>query len=251
MSARVCPRPVAIVLRWILGTALISWRYLWQIIPLYRFECAGSIPRDGPPSLPVNVVDDTLQFADDGVGPLFHRRFRVRIAGASAGVEELMTEVRRDFKRFVPSEVIEIGRHGETGDLAVGNEFVIEMPGPWNGPVRVVHLDRSCLRLATLQGHLEAGQVQFGAWNDDGTLVFEIEAWARPGSKLVDLLYTNLRLAKEIQLNMWVRFCRKAATTAGGHPDDGISIHTDRVETAVYGDKADAFARLSALQGSP
>lgn len=50
----------------------------------------------------------------------------------------------------------------------------------------------------------------------DSRLRFEIEAWARPSSEAVHVLYSCLQLAKEIQLNMWVRFCQSAARLAGG-----------------------------------
>lgn len=40
-----------------------------------------------------------------------------------------------------------------------GDEFVVRMPGPWDGPVRVVRRDESSFRLATLDGHLEAGEI--------------------------------------------------------------------------------------------
>jgi hypothetical protein len=100
------------------------------------------------------------------------------------------------------------------------------MPGPWDGPVRVVHRDATSFRLATLQGHLEAGQIEFRAQPDDDTLRFEIESWARAGDRLADVMYNKLRLAKEIQLNMWTHFCIRAAALAGGRPQGGITIRT-------------------------
>ncbi|CAM5389628.1 hypothetical protein SCANM63S_09092 [Streptomyces canarius] len=48
---------------------------------------------------------------------------------------------------------------------------------------------------------------------------------ACPGSRLVHLLYSHLRLAKEIQLNMWVRFGLAAAAMSGGRPADGAHLH--------------------------
>ncbi len=38
--------------------------------------------------------------------------------------------------------------------------------------------------------------------------------------------YNKLRLAKEIQLNMWTHFCIRAAALAGGRPEGGITICT-------------------------
>jgi hypothetical protein len=224
-------RVLTVIARWLLGTALVSWRYLWETTPLHRAESRGD-ETDRPPRLPSGVVDDRVQPARDGYGPMFHRRFRVRITRASLDAERLLARVLRDFKHFVPSEVVDI-RSGEigAGGLDVGDELVVEMPGPWNGPVRVVHRDATSLRLVTLRGHLEAGQVQFAARAEGDLLVFEIELWARASSRLVHVLYSQLRLAKEVQLNMWVRFCLAAVTTSGGRLVDGVHICTHRLDS--------------------
>jgi hypothetical protein len=209
---------------------LVSWRYLWETTPLHRGgECEGD-EQDRPPLLPPEVLDDRVQLAEDGCGPLFHRRFWVRIADTDADAGRLMGQVCRNFKRFVPAEVVDI-RGGELRDhgLDVGDEFLVEMPGPWNGPVRVVHRDEESLHLVTLRGHLEAGQVHFRAHRDDDLLVFEIELWARAAGRLVHLLYSHLRLAKEVQLNMWVRFCQSAVAALGGRLVDGVHIATRRL----------------------
>ncbi|GAA0909895.1 DUF1990 domain-containing protein [Streptomyces thermoalcalitolerans] len=222
-----CPRVLAVLGRWLLGTVLVTWRYLWETTPLHRGgECRGD-ERDRPPPLSPDVVDDRVQQPEDGCGPLYHRLFRVNIAAAGLEADQLIAWVCRDFKHFVPTEVVDI----HTGELRghgldVGDELLVEMPGPWNGPVRVVHRDAHSLRLATLRGHMEAGQVQFHARRDGGLLVFEIELWACPGSRLVHLLYSHLRLAKEIQLNMWVRFCLSAVKASGGRLVDGVHIST-------------------------
>ncbi len=227
MRTHSASRPGRVVARWLLGTALISWRYLWQITPLHRSEHEGQLRHDAPPELPAELVDDRTQLADTGVGPLYHRVFRVDILDARLSATDLVRRVVHDFGRFVPSEVVSVRLLDGAGDpLRVGDELVVEMPGPWDGPVRVVRATDTCLRLATLRGHLEAGQVQFRAFPAEDALRFEIEAWARPSTHLVRLLYCVVRLAKEIQLNMWVRFCRAAAREAGGRLRNGVTIRT-------------------------
>jgi len=67
--------------------------------------------------------------------------------------------------------------------------------------------------------------------DDGGHLTVEVEAWSRAGDRLADLLYSRLRLAKEIQLNMWVHFCLRAAGIAGGHPRGGVTIDTRSLST--------------------
>lgn len=96
------------------------------------------------------------------------------------------------------------------------------MPGPWDGPVRVVATGDRSFRLATLQGHLEAGQIEFRV--DDGDLMqFEIESWARNADRLADLLYHRIRMAKEVQLHMWISFLEGAAKLAGGRMTGGCA----------------------------
>ncbi|GAB3569140.1 hypothetical protein GCM10027445_20470 [Amycolatopsis endophytica] len=213
-------RAFGLLARRFAGTALVTWRYLWSTTPLHRTERPGG-DEDRPPPLPPDVLDDRVQL--DGFGPLFHRVFRVRVAGADLDAARLVDLVVADFGHFVPDEVVDV-RSGRSG-----RELVVGMPGPWNGPVRIAHRDRTTVRLVTLRGHLESGQVQFRAHEDGRLLVFEIELWARAANRLVHLLYSRLRFAKEVQLNMWVRFCLTAAATTGGRLIDGVHIETRRV----------------------
>ena len=98
--------------------------------------------------------------------------------------------------------------------MAVGDEFVVRMPGPWDGPVRVVDVQPTSFRLVTLAGHLEAGQIEFTAQREADRLVFHIESWARSGDRLSDLLYDRVRMAKEIQLHMWTSLLERVARVA-------------------------------------
>jgi Domain of unknown function (DUF1990) len=219
---------VAIVLRWPLGLARVSWRYMWRTTPMRRTETtmdAGARPW----TVPDDLVDDDLQRIEDGVGPLLHRRYEVRIAGASPPPERVIGHFAGDPNCGAPAEVAVFEKvHGADGEMGVGDEFLIRMPGPWDGPVRVVGMGPASFRLATLRGHLEAGQIEFRCRADDGELVFEIESWARSGDRLSDLLYTRLRLAKEIQLNLWVETCLRLARDVGGRPRGGVRVETRR-----------------------
>jgi len=88
------------------------------------------------------------------------------------------------------------------------------------------------IRLATLRGHLEAGQIEFRARDLDdaeGGVEIEIESWARAADRLSHVLYNRLRLAKEIQLNLWLETCLRLAALGGGHPRDGVHVDTRRI----------------------
>jgi hypothetical protein len=215
---------------WPLGIGLTSWHYMWRTTPMHRSETAGS-PEDDPPPLPEALAQHELQRLEDGVGPLFHRRYAACIRGATTSAEELVARIKADPNCVSPTEFARFHKvRGRDGMLRAGDEFVVRMPGPWDGPVRVAQVGPASFRLATLAGHLEAGQIQFSASQADGELRFCIESWARSGDRLSNLLYSHLRMAKEVQLHMWTSFLEKAAELAGGRLRGGIEIVTRRVE---------------------
>jgi hypothetical protein len=222
--------------RWPFGVGLTSWRYLWRTTPMYRDECDGSLPEDAPPPLPDDADCEGIQHVEDGAGPLFHRRYRARIRDSEMRPAELVRSMTSQLDRVSPSEFAHFEKQGEEdGTLDVGDEYVVKMAGPWDGPVRVIRREPDSFRLVTLPGHLEAGQIEFRAREEDGLIVFEIESWARSKDRLTDLLYDHLRMSKEIQLHMWVSTLERIVGLSGGELDGGLEIHTQKVPTEAVG----------------
>ena len=217
--------------RWPLGIALVSWRYLWRVVVVHRADHDGD-GDDLPDPVPVEYQDDQLLRVEDGVGPMLHRRYRVLADGGAACARELIAAFGGEPNRGAPADVaVFLKTRGHPDALRLGDEFVVRMPGPWDGPVRVVKATPTSIRLATLRGHLEAGQIEFRARDlDDGAVEIEIESWARAADRLSHVLYNRLRLAKEIQLNLWLETCLRLAAFGGGHPRDGVHVDTRRVE---------------------
>jgi Domain of unknown function (DUF1990) len=227
---------LGIVLRWPIGLVLTSWRYLWRITPVYRREEDGG-PDDLPPPLPDGVDRENIQGLADGYGPLLHRRYAVRVVGSRSTPEQVVTLLAADPNSAAPQDAAVFVKSKEAGDTSrgemdVGDEYVVRMPGPWDGPVRVVHRTPTSFRFATLTGHLEAGQIEFRARCEEpgSELVFEIESWARPGDRVSHLLYNKLLLAKEIQLNLWTETCLGVVRNSGGRLQGGVRVHTRRVD---------------------
>jgi Domain of unknown function (DUF1990) len=217
-------------IRWPLGIALTSWRYMWRTTAVHRWEMTGSMLTDVAPELPEGVARHDIQTLEDGEGPFVCRLYRTRIVGSSLTPEELMAQITEDLDRVAPSEFATFQKiHGD-GRLAVGDEYLVRMPGPWDGPVRVVAATPTSFRLATLAGHLEAGQIEFRAGSDHRSLGFEIESWARSGDRFADALYSHLRLAKEIQLHMWTSVLERVVCLTGGRREGGVAITTRRID---------------------
>jgi len=196
---------------------------------MHRHEEAGTAA-DLPPGLPDDRVDGDVQRLRDGVGPLFHRVYRARIRDARLTPDELIGCLTADPNRASPTELARFIPAQGKGPIGVGDEIIVRMPGPWDGPVRVTEMTDTSFRLATLDGHLEAGQIEFRAARADGFLQFEIESWARSGDRLSNVLYTHLRMAKEVQLHMWTSFLEQVCRLAGGRLTGGVEIISRKVD---------------------
>jgi hypothetical protein len=223
-------RRIASAFLWPFGIALTSWHYMWRTTPMHRSEVAGGAG-DMPPSLPDALRRDGLQMPTDGVGPLFHRRYEASIRDPKLTADQLIGTLGRDPNRASPTEFARFRRvDGREGSLRVNDELLVHMPGPWNGPVRVAEVTPTSFRLVTLDGHLEAGQIEFSAADGDRALRFRIKSWARSGDRVSNLLYNHLRMAKEVQLHMWSSFLERVAGVAGGRLSGGIVIETRRLD---------------------
>ena len=230
---RVDLRGLGIVARWPLGIALVSWRYLWRVVVVHRADQDGD-GGDLPDPVPVEYQDDQLLRVEDGVGPMLHRRYRVLADGGAACARELIAAFGGEPNRGAPADVaVFLKTRGRSGALRLGDEFVVRMPGPWDGPVRVVaatptldpvgHAARAPGGRADRVPRPRPGRRR-------GGVEIEIESWARAADRLSHVLYNRLRLAKEIQLNLWLETCLRLAAFGGGRPRDGVHVDTRRVE---------------------
>ena len=119
---------------------------------------------------------------------------------------------------------------GEPGTMRVGDEYRVYMPAPWDGPVRVLSRNAYGFRLGTLDGHLEAGVIEFRAADDGaGVVDFTIEAWARAGDRAAEIVYRRLAIGREIQAGLWLQFCLGAVRLTGGRRDGSVCDVTRRV----------------------
>jgi Domain of unknown function (DUF1990) len=227
-------RRAATAARWPLGVLKTGWDYLWRTTPMHRSEHSGGVPEDVPPPLPPGTDRSDLQGVEDGVGPLMHRSYAVRVREAELSAGELIGAFASDPNRAAPTALASFVKlRGPEGELRVGDEFTVRMPGPWDGPVRAVEVAPTQFGFVTLDGHLEAGRIRFEARDlAPGRLELRIEAWARGGDRLSNLLFDRLRVNKEVQLHMWTSVLERLTRLSGGRRDGPIDIRTRRVDPA-------------------
>ena len=212
-------------LRWLGGMSIAMWRYAFRSVPLARTQRRLPGEDPGPTDRAAPGDQAALQPRVEGAGPAFRRRYRVRVRGPRLDARALMDRITRDPNLASPVEVARfVKTRGRLGEMREGDEYLVWMPGPWNGPVRVAHRTPTSFRLATLQGHMEAGEIVFSARDDDGDLVFQIESAARSGTRPFWFAYGPLRFAREMQMHVWAHFCEQAAEISGGVPEGAIEI---------------------------
>lgn len=245
---------------WPVGVVLTAWDYMWRSTPLHRREVAASLPVGGSVllELPGGVDVARVQAQESGRGPLFHREYRTRVRGTDVSAEELIESVRGNLNRPAPTTMARFQKvYGAPDLMTVGDEYVVRMAGPWDGPVRVIDVGSRSFRFATLAGHLEAGQIEFRANEGEspGELVFEIESWARSSSWLSNLLYHRVRIAKEVQAHMWISFLEGVVALTGGRMTGGIELDTQRVSASPSAESLRGAPRirrrLEALSSKP
>lgn len=180
------------------------------------------------PDLDRDHVGDaaTLQRARDGVGGLHVRRYRLLVA-TDAEVSSAVALLHDDIDALVPRRFVrfrEADGRPVDGPLAVGQEFVARLTGPRDGPVRVAEVRDDGLRLVTLQGHVEAGEIDFRvASPGDERLLVEVRSWARSGGHDVRWLYERgggLR----VQAHVWASLCLAVADALGGRPVRRVEV---------------------------
>jgi hypothetical protein len=227
-------RRLATAARWPLGVVKTGWDYLWRTTPMRRFEEPGSRHDDMPPPLPAGTNPTDLRRLEDGFGPLMHRNYVVCVKDAERTAGELIGAFAAKPNRAAPTALASFVKlRGDEGELRVGDEFTVRLPGPWDGPVRAVDVAPAAFCLVTLDGHLEAGRIRFSARDlAPGRLELRIESWARGGDRVSNLLYDRLRVNKEVQLHMWVSVLERLTRLSGGRRDGPVSVTTRRVDAA-------------------
>ncbi len=181
-----------------------------------------------PPSRP-ETLGSPVQTREDGRGPIVMRTFEVRITDPTLSPTQLIDEFRQRPNDFVPRHVAGfVDGDDDVTSMDPGDEFTVEIPGPWNGPVRIDAVEATSVTMVTLVGHMEAGHIRFAVVEPDAAgYRFQIRSWARAGDELFHQLHVVAGIAREAQTAMWVHTCDRAVAISGGSRRTPISARTE------------------------
>ncbi len=174
-------------------------------------------PLPDPPVVPAHLVTENVQLEGEGFGKLLGRHYAVRLK-STLEPSALMDRIKQNLSALSPDELAAFEKtNGSAWGLKLGDEFDIQILGPWNGSVRVIEVTSDAFSFVTLRGHPEAGKIRFAVTRGHpGELNATITSWARSRDAVVDLGYDKLGLGKGLQTTTWRTFLERIATLSGG-----------------------------------
>jgi hypothetical protein len=216
-------------------TAKLGWParlagFVKQLFNPVREQVA---PLPDPPQIPANLMDEEVQLEGDGFGPLLGRRYALAMR-SDANPSAVMDRVKRNLVALSPDEFAAFEKtNGVPWVLKLGDEFDIQILGPWNGRVRVIETTPDAFSFVTLRGHPEAGRIRFSlAQPVPGRLVATITSWARSRDAVVDLGYGKLGVGKNLQATTWSTFLERIAALEQAPPIGQVVVSERKLDDA-------------------
>ncbi len=229
-------RRVPIALGILVSGSAVAWFFIqrWKLLSVEETEISvpairnpvsdkqSQTPKNGKP----------LQSIQSGKGLRYNRTYQVDILHSKLSKTELMQRIQADINHFAPQEMAHfIKTKGDDDRWQIGDEFLVKITGPWNGPVRLAELQPTDFTFVTLEGHMEAGEIHFAVQDHperEDALRFEISSWARSSNQITDFFYGALGISKFSQARMWTFFCDKVVEESGGERIGKIKVMTHR-----------------------
>lgn len=124
---------------------------------------------------------------NQGFGRLWEKTYQVRLPGIKAAPKDVIKAFKENFPSFQPQE----NRFYPTPAGIVPGEIVIinaaTPAGLISTGVWVLYADDESFTFMTPEGHPEAGWVSFTAFEDNGTLIAQVQGFARAGDTVYEI----------------------------------------------------------------
>jgi len=211
-------------------------RHLMRLLHIER--STDDVQSFSRPAPSIDSVDPDVQPPDEGVGDLVMRTYAIDLIEPELDADELLARIAARPNDFCSALVAGFVADGEPAvDLRIGDDVLVDIPGPWTSRVRVVRISPA-IHLLTLDGHIEAGHVVFDTTplmdGDDttGGYTFRVTSWARPGDRVFEILHVRLGVAWEVQTAMWLDMCVRAHNASGARNRQHLTVRSERLVDA-------------------
>ena len=213
-------------LGWLLGAPLAVFRFLRREILVEQIDAAhpvAPLPAADPRASPSQT--------EPGLGPVAHHLYAATTRNPKLAPEQVLAIIAANPNVVAPTEVLRFERpRGTSSSLQKGDELLIRMAGPWNGPMRVTERGDDRLRLAAMPGHPQQGQIELRVRSRDGDrngILIELQT-REHAAGLGFYLLQRTGLIQRMQSYTWAEILQNAARLAGGQPPDRITVQSWR-----------------------
>jgi hypothetical protein len=205
-------------LGWIAGAPLAIFRFLRRRTPVDE--------RDSGAALLSESSEAAHRVGDQGVGPEIHRLYSAIARDPALSAERVLSVIAVDPNAIAPWEVLRFKRpHGRTDGLREGDELLVRMAGPWNGPVKVNRRWDQGFRLVSTRGNPQIGEVELRMRDEDGGIAMEIQTRERAAGFAFHIMQ-RIGLIRRMETYAWSEMLENAAQLAGGRPPERITIRS-------------------------
>jgi hypothetical protein len=195
----------------------LSREHAWAT-PVSKLKVLG-LP-DG--AINLNVEGRQITNPLQGFGQLWQKTYRVRLSGAKVTPQKVIAEWRAHFPEFWPEGNRFFGSltNIEPGDVAVLN---LAGPGGIHGPggaplistgVLVIYADDESFSFLTPQGHMFNGLITFSAFEEDSTIVAQVQAMVRASDPIYEMSF-RLGFGHKAEDEFWAATLQNLAKRFG------------------------------------
>lgn len=193
---------------------------------------AKPVDRLTVPDLPEQAINLNVQGRRPsspvtGFGPFWRRTYAIHLAGAAVTPAEVVGVWKAQFASFWPP-----GGHyyGPAHPIEAGDVAVLNLAGPAGMVIAtgifVIYADEESFCFLSVEGHMFGGMIIFGAREEQGTTVAQVQALLRASDPLFDLT-VRLGLTTKAEDQFW----QGALTNLAAH--FGVSGQPVRIDAVL------------------
>lgn len=156
-----------------------------------------------------SLDDLEVQVVDDGMGDLYKKTFTIPIQVNFNKLQHHFKDFKSDMNKYSKNPIAKLPDKSicKSG-LEEGNRILIELLGPYNGPVVVTESSENNLKLQTLENHPKAGYIEFSI-TKSATVphFFRVDTYSRSKDYLFHLARSKTQVVSKIQDTVWIDLC--------------------------------------------
>jgi hypothetical protein len=145
----------------------------------------GAVPAS---AMNINVEGRRLVGPMQGFGQLWQKRYRIRLEGADASPEQVISTWKHEFGSFWPKGN---SFYGPITGIAPGEVAVLNLAAPGHQTlstgVMVIYADAESFTFMTPEGHMFAAWITFSSFRDGLTTVVQIEVLLRANDPMYEV----------------------------------------------------------------